>query len=102
MRDPYLFDDINVLKNRANIRDNALLHTAEADITNLAMTAIYERQYEKFNVETLNDIKEAACFIEDLPEYSEELFVNKKMKTSTEVFIFYLFVSLLYIISSGR
>ena len=56
MRDPYLFDDVDVLKNRANIRDNALLHTAEADITNLAMTAIYERKYDKFNVETLIDI----------------------------------------------
>ena len=56
MRDPYLFDDVDVLKNRANIRDNALLHTAEADITNLAMTAIYERKYDKFNVETLLDI----------------------------------------------
>ncbi|MBQ7344371.1 MAG: Fic family protein [Clostridia bacterium] len=56
MRDPYLFDDIDVLKNRANIRDNALLHTAEADITNLAMTAIYERKYDKFNVETIIDI----------------------------------------------
>ena len=56
MRDPYLFDDVDVLKNRANIRDNALLHTAEADITNLAMTAIYERKYNKFNVETLLDI----------------------------------------------
>ena len=56
MRDPYLFDDVDVLKNRANIRDNELLHTAEADITNLAMTAIYERKYDKFNVETLLDI----------------------------------------------
>ena len=56
MRDPYLFDDIDVLRNRANIRDNALLHTAEADITNLAMTAIYERKYDKFNLETLLDI----------------------------------------------
>lgn len=36
-------------------------------------------------VETLNDIKEVACFIEDLPEYSEELFVNKKMKTDIEI-----------------
>ncbi len=36
-------------------------------------------------VETLNDIKEVACFIEDLPEYSEELFINKKMKTDIEI-----------------
>lgn len=56
MRDPYLFDNVEVLKNRANIRDNELLRIAEADITNLAMTAIYGRKYEKFNADTLNDI----------------------------------------------
>lgn len=56
MRDPYLFDDVDVLKNRANIKDAQLLRKAEADITNLAMSAIYEREYEKFNIETLCDI----------------------------------------------
>lgn len=56
MRDPYLFDDVDVLKNRANIKDAQFLRKAEADITNLAMSAIYEREYEKFNIETLCDI----------------------------------------------
>jgi glutamyl-tRNA synthetase len=36
-------------------------------------------------IETLNDIKDVALFIESLPEYSEELFVNKKMKTDVEI-----------------
>lgn len=36
-------------------------------------------------IETLNDIKEVALFIETLPEYGEELFVNKKMKTDVEI-----------------
>ena len=48
MRDPYLYEDVDVLKNRANIKDAELLRTAEADITNLAMTAIYDRKYDKF------------------------------------------------------
>lgn len=56
MRDPYLYDDVDVLVNRANIRDYDLLKKAEADITNLAMTAIYERKYEVFDTETLCDI----------------------------------------------
>ena len=56
MRDPYLYEDVDVLKNRANIKDYELLRKAEADITNLAMTAIYEREYAKFNMETLCDI----------------------------------------------
>lgn len=56
MRDPYLFDDVNVLKNRAEIKDSELLRKAEADITNLGITSIYEYEYEKFNTETLCDI----------------------------------------------
>lgn len=56
MRDPYLYDDVNVLKNRANIKDVETLRKAEADITNLAMSAIYEQKYDKFNLDTLCDI----------------------------------------------
>jgi len=56
MRDPYLYDDVDVLKNRAGIKDQELLRKAEADITNLTMSAIYEHKYDKFNTETLCDI----------------------------------------------
>ena len=40
MRDPYLYDDADVLKNLAGIKDADLLRQAEADITNLAMAGI--------------------------------------------------------------
>lgn len=56
MRDPYLYDDVNVLKNLANIKDNEVLKAAEADITNLAMTGIYTHKYAVYNTETLLDI----------------------------------------------
>ena len=56
MRDPYLYDDADVQINLADIKDPELLHKAEADITNLAMTSIYNQQYEKFNTDTLKDI----------------------------------------------
>ena len=56
MRDPYLYDDVNVLKNLANIKDSEVLKAAEADITNLAMTGIYTRKYATYNTETLLDI----------------------------------------------
>lgn len=59
MRDPYLYDDVNVLKNRGEIKSPELLRKAEADITNLAMSAIYDWDYDKFNVETLCDIHRA-------------------------------------------
>ena len=56
MRDPYLYDDANVLKNLADIKNSELLRKAEADITGLAMAAIYDYKYDKFNTETLQDI----------------------------------------------
>lgn len=56
MRDPYLYDDVNVLKNLADIKDAELLRIAEADITGLAMAAIYDYKYDKFGTETLLDI----------------------------------------------
>lgn len=56
MRDPYLYDDVKVLRNLANIKDYDLLRMAEADITNLAMAGIYNRRYAQFNTETLLDI----------------------------------------------
>lgn len=56
MRDPYLYDDADVLRNLADIKDFELLRRAEADISNLAMVGIYHRRYEKFNIETLRDI----------------------------------------------
>lgn len=56
MLDPYLYDAINVLKNLADIKDSELLRKAEADITSLAMAAIYDYKYDKFNTETLQDI----------------------------------------------
>ena len=31
MRDPYLYDDVNVLKNLADIKDSELLRKAEAN-----------------------------------------------------------------------
>lgn len=56
MRDPYLYEDVNVLKNLADIKDAELLCIAEADITGLAMAAIYDYKYDKFGTETLLDI----------------------------------------------
>lgn len=56
MRDPYLYPDVDVLINLAEIKDAKLLHEAEADITSLTMASIYNKRYHKFNTETLQDI----------------------------------------------
>ena len=47
MRDPYLYDDVNVLKNLADIKDSELLRKAEAD------TLFYRA--ETAHSQTLND-----------------------------------------------
>lgn len=56
MRDPYLYDDVDVLKNIANIKDQEILRKAEADITSQAMLAMYFQKYDIFNSEALQDI----------------------------------------------
>ncbi len=40
MRDPYLYDDVPVLKNRLNIKDADRLQAAEADITFIKFLSI--------------------------------------------------------------
>ena len=56
MRDPYLYDDVDILKNRGNIKDHDLLSRAEADITNLSMLAVYNQSYKVFDTRTLQEI----------------------------------------------
>lgn len=56
MRKPYLYDDVDILKNLANIKDCDLLSRAEADITNLSMLAVYNQSYKVFDTKTLQDI----------------------------------------------
>lgn len=56
MRDPYLYDEVDVLKNLADIRDKELLRKAEADITSQAILAVYIQKYDIFNSEALQDI----------------------------------------------
>lgn len=58
MKDPYLYDDTKTLKNLANIKDQNILRQAEADITNLAMTAVYNMNFEKYNTQALQEIHE--------------------------------------------
>ena len=56
MRDPYLYDEVDILKNLANIKDHVLLSRAEADITNLSMLVVYNQTYKVFDTKTLQDI----------------------------------------------
>jgi len=56
LRDPYLYEDADVLRNLAGIKDFETIRKAEVDITNLVMIGIYNQSYDNFNTETLQDI----------------------------------------------
>ena len=54
--DPYLYEDVPVLKNLPGIKDSDALRHAEGDLTRMSMGVVYAREYDKFNTETLCDI----------------------------------------------
>ena len=56
MRDPYLFSDVDVLRNLGNIRDAEELRQAEGNITRHTMSMVYAHHFTKFNTETLCEI----------------------------------------------
>jgi len=56
MRDPYLYDDVDVLRNLGNIRNAELLRKAEGDVTRHTMAMVYAHRFTKFNTETLCEI----------------------------------------------
>lgn len=55
-KDPYLYDDVPVLRNLPEIKNAEQLKIAEGDLTKMSMGIVYARDYEKFNTETLQDI----------------------------------------------
>ncbi len=61
---------------------------AEKEYAKFITRAINAEELSKVlqpRVETLKDIEEVAGFIETLPTFSEELYLNKKMKTDVEI-----------------
>ena len=56
MRDPYLYDDVDVLRNMGNIRDADELKQAEGDVTKHTMAMVYTHHFIKFNTDTLCEI----------------------------------------------
>lgn len=55
-QDPYLYEDVPVLKNLPGIKNGEELKRVEGDLTRMSMGIVYAREYEKFNTETLCDI----------------------------------------------
>ena len=55
-KDPYLYDDVPVLRNLPGIKNSEELKRAEGDLTRMSMGIVYAKEYEKFNTDTLRDI----------------------------------------------
>lgn len=55
-RDPYLYEDVPILRNLAGIRDAEALRAAEGDLTKLTMGIVYAQTFERFNTQTLREI----------------------------------------------
>ena len=49
MRDPYLYEDTDVLINLGNIKNPEVLKLAEADVTGYTMTALYNTVFDRFD-----------------------------------------------------
>lgn len=52
-KDPYLYEDIPVLKNIPGVKNSEELKRVEGDLTKMTMGIAYAQEYSKFNTETL-------------------------------------------------
>ena len=56
MKDPYLYEDVPVLKNMGNIKNADELKNAEGDITKFTMPTVYAQKFTRFNTDTICEI----------------------------------------------
>lgn len=56
LKDPYLYEDVPVLKNIPGVKDSEELKRIEGDLTRMSMAVVYAREYDRFDTETLRDI----------------------------------------------
>ncbi|MCL2486684.1 MAG: hypothetical protein FWE86_03680, partial [Oscillospiraceae bacterium] len=56
MRDPYLYDDVDVLRNKGNIKNAEQLRAAEGDVTKYTLPTVYAQKFTKFNTATICEI----------------------------------------------
>ena len=56
MRDPYLYEDTDVLINLGNIKDPEVLKLAEADVTGYTMAALYNTVFDRFDRQALLEV----------------------------------------------
>jgi len=70
MRDPYLYDDVDVLCNLKDIRSSDELRRVEGEITRYSLALVYSYNFSKYNAETLCEIHR--IIFDDLYEWAGE------------------------------
>ena len=53
MRDPYFFDDVDVLKNKLNLKDEKALDLVESELSRSRMMLLYEEGFVDFPPDVL-------------------------------------------------
>ncbi|MEG2273557.1 MAG: Fic family protein [Acinetobacter sp.] len=56
LKDPYCFDDADILKNCANIRTKNALQQAEADLTKHTLAIAYVQKFDQFDADALKEL----------------------------------------------
>jgi len=81
MRDPYLYNDVDVLKNKGDIKDANLLKTAEGDITKYTLSAVYAHKFTKFNTATICEIHRIilTAFMNGPANFAQFMYPSEKM-----------------------
>ena len=57
-KDPYLYEDVPVLRNIPGVKNDGELKRIEGDLTKMTMSIVYAQDYSKFNADTLCHILE--------------------------------------------
>ena len=52
-KDPYLYEDVPVLRNIPGVKNDGELKRIEGDLTKMTMGIVYAQDYSKFNADTL-------------------------------------------------
>ena len=80
-KDPYLYEDVPVLRNIPGVKNDGELKRIEGDLTKMTMSIVYAQDYSKFNADTLCHSRKPA-----IPaKYSTNLMSSFREKHSSPI-----------------
>lgn len=70
MRDPYLYQDVNILKNKFDIKDEKLLDRIEAETSRTNMLILYANGFKKYTIDGICEVHK--ILFEDIYDWAGE------------------------------